>query len=146
MKQWVLIGCLVGSGSMACPPESIEARLPQTQSVECQTQWQGSKLKVIVERDCAPCQLMIEQLKSFRSFSGTNFELEFVWLENESNRCLESSLKVASMGRSVCSTKEEVEKKWGVNSTPTLFWIESNQRKVHRGLPLPAGFFIEKKR
>lgn len=132
--------CMVGFGSMACPPASIEVRLPQTQSTECQTSWEPSKLKVIVERDCAPCQLMIEQLKSSRASSGKNQVIEFVWLETDSNRCLELSLKVASIGRSVCSSKDEVEKNWGVNSTPTLYWLEGTQRKVQKGLPLPLVF------
>ncbi|NBX82646.1 hypothetical protein EBQ90_06110 [bacterium] len=145
MKQWGLIVCVVSLVSLACPPEAIEARLPQTQSTECQTQWGASKLKVIVERDCAPCQLLIDQLKSIHS-SGTNQAIEFIWLETESNRCLELSLKVASIGRSVCSTKEEVEKKWGVNSTPTLYWLEGSQRKVQRGLPLPLVFHPGKSR
>ncbi|NBV51393.1 hypothetical protein EBR78_09295 [bacterium] len=139
MKQLALIVSLVSLVTWACPPEAIEARVPQTQSTGCQTQWESSKLRVIVERDCAPCQLLIDQLKSIRS-SGANQVIEFIWLENESNRCLELSLKVALIGKSVCSTKEEVEKKWGVNSTPTLYWLEGSQRKVQRGLPLPLVF------
>lgn len=121
-------------------------RLPQTQSTECLTPWEPSKLKVIVERDCAPCQLMIEKLKSVPSSSGKKQVIEFVWLETESNRCLELSLKVASIGRSVCSTKDAVEKKWGVNSTPTLYWLEGTQRKVQKGLPLPLVFSSGKNR
>ncbi len=114
-----------------CFPPSIAARVPQTGQVECIHQWKADTLLVVSELNCEPCSRLLYRMKKERSRKRA---VTVLWLEPNEKNCIEASLKVSGFAKSLCSTAQNVKEEWGLNSTPTVFWLEGQIQREQKGL------------
>lgn len=97
---------------------------------------------VVAEKDCLPCKAFLQRVQRDKQESNS-YEVRTLWIEADPRNCLELALKVQPFAKSHCISRKEVEKKWGVRSTPQAFWKmngqknERHQGSVDEKKPLP---------
>jgi hypothetical protein len=60
--------------------------------------------------------------------------VEVLWIESNPASCLAISQQFPEFGSARCIMRKEVSEKWGVTSTPVIFWIQKDKQNTQNGL------------
>ncbi|NBX91812.1 MAG: hypothetical protein EB078_09340 [Proteobacteria bacterium] len=131
----VSIGIFLAATSwgISCPGDSLSVSDPLTQQQTCLQRWSSKSLVMVTESDCHYCQLLLKRIQS-EARKPDLFELVLVWVDSAPDYCLSAAQKFSTLGKNVCSSRRDVEQKWKINSTPTIFWKEKGIPRVQKGL------------
>lgn len=129
----VFLFALFSIQASACLNEEIASRNPSTQGVSCLARWDGRKLLLIAEKNCSPCQQLIDRMRKEMS-SPHKKNVKVVWLETDPQSCVEMSLRFSDFGEVWCANKKAVPESWEIHSTPVIFWSQGEKKYKHEGL------------
>jgi thioredoxin-related protein len=124
-----------------CSSDKVTASEPSTQTLNCINRNLEEGLLIVAEKECVPCTKLLNRVVN-ESKKPPSLEIVVLWIESDPNRCLEAAQKWGKKVRSYCSSQSEVQSKWGVESTPVVYWVQNQKLREQRGLvegnaPLP---------
>jgi len=135
--------CLISCShrSLDCSSDKVTASEPSTQASKCINRKLEKVLLIVAEKECVPCTKLLNRVVK-ESKNPLGLEIVVLWIESDPNRCLEAAQKWGEKLRSYCSSQSEVQSKWGVESTPVVYWVQNQKLREQRGLlegnaPLP---------
>jgi thioredoxin-related protein len=134
MKELVFVFCfLMSAAGIGCMEDELSGLIPVTQKPICVRRWQNEQMTVISEEDCIFCRELLERMrKEMPAIEKKRVEL--LWIDSNPVSCLKSSQQFTEFGSARCVSRREVAEKWGVSSTPVMFWIQKDKKFTQKGL------------
>jgi len=132
-----LVSCLcflITLTGFSCTEGELPGIVPTTQHSACFRRWQKDRVTVISEKECIPCRELLFRMKKEMS-ERDNAKVKVLWIDSNPVTCLESAQKFRGFQATGCVTKKEAEVRWGIKSTPMIFWMRGDEKRTQIGLP-----------
>ncbi|NBX75790.1 MAG: hypothetical protein EBQ92_04485 [Proteobacteria bacterium] len=118
---------------LGCGDDELPGLIPMTQKSVCIRRWDKEQIVVISERDCVFCRELLVRMRKEMSVLDQK-KVEVLWIESSPAACLENAQRFPEFGIAKCISRRVVADKWGINSTPIVFWVQDEKRMLKKGL------------